>query len=147
MLTRTFNCWLLEPLCPQVQKARGSWGLHPQAWLLAQEHGSLAPLPRGRTNSEANILYFRAPHGIRLRPELLKLHTFFFPVPNLLPLLPSGLAWESFLKKPLAGNSTQSVLPTQADGILRDFRTGSHDGLEPPTASYHSSLLHGNRGL
>lgn len=89
-----------------------------------------------------NNLYFRAPHGIRLRPGHLKFHSYLAsPVPSLLPLLPSGL----FLKKPLAGNPSRCVLPTQAVGILRDFRTGSHDGLEPPTASCQSSLLHGNR--
>lgn len=40
-----FNCWLLEPLCSQVQKARGAWSVRPQAWLLAQKYVSPAPLP------------------------------------------------------------------------------------------------------
>ena len=39
MLTRGFNCWLLEPLCPQTQKTREPGGSLPVAGLLANGSG------------------------------------------------------------------------------------------------------------
>lgn len=37
------------------------------------------------------------------------------------------------------------MLPTRAAGVLRNFRAGSHDGLEPPAVTDHLSPPYGKR--